>query len=110
MNRQEAAEFWQKHIEAFQGSGVSQQTYCLEKGLRIQTFRYRLGRKRKSESESTKEHGKQSRWLPLAIMDESCGVRPGGVRIRIGRVTVEADPGFDAPHLSDVLRAVGAVC
>lgn len=109
MNRREPREIWEKRIEAFRASGMTQRAYCESNGVKIKAFHYHLMRDRKLRGGASGSNGGASGWMPLIIDDMSCP-RPGGIRIRIGRVTVEADPGFDAIHLSEVLRAVGSMC
>jgi hypothetical protein len=109
MDRQPVKESLQRYLEAYKESTKSQRAYCEESDLNLRRFQYYLRKSRKVEGGKSHSQEKQRGWLPFAIVDE-LGGSPGGIRIKVGRVTVEADPGFDAPHLSAVLRALGAVC
>jgi hypothetical protein len=109
---QETTEFWEKHLETYRKSRMSQMAYCRKHGLKIRAFTYRLARmqKQKSAPPAIKKLERVNGWLPLAVTGESSGISYGGVKILIGKITVKAERGFDAPHLADVLRAVGAAC
>jgi hypothetical protein len=50
MKRREGIEFWERHLEGWRASGLTQEAYCREQGLSFTTFarwRNRINRQRK---------------------------------------------------------------
>ena len=104
---QEITEYWRGQVQAYERSGVSRKKYCERKQIKIYQLDYwrrKLRRARAAEAASTTE------WIPLQIQDERVGERAAGIWLRIGRVAIEVEPGFDRELLAEVLRVVGSTC
>jgi hypothetical protein len=110
MSKQKRKKFWQKHIEAFHASGMSQRAYCLTNSLSHRSLQYHLSKRRRKEAGNHHSLEKRGGWLPMAIVDEPERINPGGIRLQINRIIIEVERGFDSAHLAHVLRAVGAAC
>jgi len=108
VSRQKPKEFWEKHIEAFRETKLSQTAYCKTNKLRYKSFQYHLRKKREKEKQNNPE--KSSEWLPMTIIDEPASNSPGGIRLHFNKIIIEAEKGFDSTHLANLLRTVGAVC
>lgn len=90
---------------------MSQKAYCVEKGLRPRSLQYHLRKSREAGLENSKSLEKFSGWLPMTIVDEPLkSSSSGGIRLRISKISIEADQGFNPANLVQVLRTIGAVC
>lgn len=110
MSRVKPKEFWEKHVQAFHKSRMSQSEYCRAKGLKHRSLQYHLSKKQITEPRNSHSLVKNSGWLPMAIIDEPTGGNSGGIRIQISRITIEAERSCDGAHLTNVLRAAGVMC
>ena len=96
MSKRQGQAYWQKHLDAWQQSDLTQEAYCTSHGLSIKSF-YRWRRKRKESIAAGK---------PLTLVPDSVGVSvardvvrlhsPGGWRIEL--------PSAGAAWLTDLLR------
>ena len=96
MSKRQGQAYWQKHLDAWHRSELTQQAYCVSHGLGIKSF-YRWRRKEKEAIAAGK---------PLTLVPVSVGalaaqdvVRlhgPGGCRIEL--------PATGAVWLTDLLR------
>lgn len=83
-------QFWQQHITAWQHSGLSQNAYCRQEGLRPSSFRYWL----------RKDSGCDTSAGPAVVALSAAqqqGVAPaawtqGGIRLHRGPYTLEIEP------------------
>ena len=86
-------DFWQKHLDAWQRSGLTQVAYCLEHGGSVKTF----NRWRGKELAAGKSPA-------LTLVPVSVGVAPGTVQLHSpGGWRIEL-PGNNIDWLSAVLR------
>jgi hypothetical protein len=107
---QENKEFWEKHLKAFQNSGMSQRVYCRAHNLKHRSLQYHLHKNGLTGNVKTCGPARQNEWIPVTVVDEPAPRTTGGVRIQISRITIEADRRFDDARLANLLRAVEAVC
>jgi len=111
MGRVKPKAFWDRHVQEYKKSGMSQQAYCFEKGLKPRSLQYHLRKSRNVGLEKSKSLEKFNGWLPMTIVDEpSKPSSPGGVRLQISKITIETDQGFNPANLAQVLRAIGVIC
>jgi hypothetical protein len=109
--KQRSAKWWEKHIEAFRASGMTQREYCQLNSMKPRALQYHLTQMRRKESNISHSLEKRSEWVPVSVVDsEPERISPGGVRLQINRIIIEAERGFDSAHLTSILRTVGAIC
>jgi hypothetical protein len=94
--------FWQQHLEGWRTSGLTQEEYCRQHGLKFTTlarYRNRINRERKAS------------FVPVSIKAETAQERlPGAVEIRLhnGRVLALAGA-FDETQLGQLIRLLEAL-
>jgi len=96
------ASFWRQHLDGWRTSGLTQQEYCRQHGLKFSTlarYRNRINRERKAPVQS---------FIPIAIKAESEGLNKGvfdpiEIRLRNGRCLAVADA-FDEAKLGRLVR------
>ena len=101
-------QFWQTHIAAWQGSGMSQRLYCKQHDLAVQTFGYwyrKLGR----QSEN------KPRFYPIALSSAapSAPVQQASADLELNvcgsRFSVKVGRDFDAETLSKLILSLEAM-
>ena len=105
----EDQEFWSNHAAAFQRSGLTRERYCRQHNLKIYSLDY-WRKKLKSSSTAVVSNDSTNRWVTLQVADPPSVGPEAGIRMRIGRLAIEVDRGFDHEVLADVLRVAGSVC
>ena len=107
-SNRKTAKFWRQHVQAFTDSRKTRVAYCREN--RIKT--HRLDYWRRKQKESTAEENQVSRkdWIPLQIHEDQAIGKGTGIRLHIGRLTIEVEPGFNPELLTEVIRIVGTAC
>ena len=99
MAKRHGAEFWQKHLDAWHQSDLTQKAYCANHGLGEKAF-YRWHRKEKEVLAATKASlTLVPARLGPPVSEASCVVRlhsPGGWRIEL--------PTTNASWLADLLK------
>ena len=103
----ETIQYWQRHVEAFNSSGMTREAYS--KKNRIKVYQLDYWRKKISRISKTRKSGSLNQWLPLQISDEPID-NNSHIELWIGKVRVAIKPGFDSKLLAEFLRAVGVVC
>ena len=98
--------FWERHVESWRLSNLSQAQYCRRHGLSPQSFSYW---KNRIELSSPMSHALVE--LPLCSFSEKTTPESSaGITIRVGECyRVEISRGFDADALERVLRVVGCL-
>lgn len=103
----EKQELWSNRIEAFLASGQSRRTWCQEHGLPEHQLGYWLRKLQSSKSShpvsSTSE---RNRWISVETMIPT----NTGVSMRLGKVVLELECGFDPKVLADVVMTLMTVC
>ncbi len=97
----EKQKLWDERIEVFLASGLSQAAWCREQGLPAHQLSYWLRKSKNSISAAA-----NNRWV--SVPNTTAG--KSGVSLRIGKIALEIEPGFDAGVLSDVIRSVVDLC
>jgi hypothetical protein len=105
----ENQEFWWNHVAAVQKSGLSRRKYCEQNNLKISSLDY-WRNKIKSSSTPVVRPDSENRWLTLQVADQPIAGTGIGIRLRIGRLAIDVEPGFDHKLLADVLRVAGSAC
>jgi hypothetical protein len=110
MKRREGIEFWKRHLEAWRGSGLTQEAYCRERALSFTTFarwRNRINRTHKSSV------GTGTAFVPVTLkpappvvvptgqQQGASASRAGHIEIRLANArTIEVRDGVDELQLS----------
>jgi hypothetical protein len=103
----ETIQYWQRHVEAFNSSGLTREAYS--KKNRIRVYRLDYWRRKMSRTSNTGKSESRNQWLPLQISDEPID-NNSHIELWIGKVRVEIKRGFDSKLLMEFLRAVGVAC
>jgi hypothetical protein len=108
VSRAERRELWRARIKAFKESGMSRAAWCAAEGIKKGQLQYWLhALEPKASSTTTGPSG----WLPVAIADPDSSADPGGgLLIRVGKIAIEVQPGFDRALLADVVRTLAVLC
>lgn len=108
MSKEELRALWLERIEAFKSSGQTQAAFCRENGLNIKQMGYWLRKYRSKEQNSN--CGSNSSWLALDVQNSLNEAHGNAINVRVGKVVVEVNPGFDQRHLMDILKVLQALC
>jgi hypothetical protein len=103
----ETNQYWQRHIEAFNSSGLTREAYSKKNRIRVYQLDY--WRRKTSRTNRTQKSDSRNQWLPLQISDEPID-NNSHIQLWIGKIRVEIKRGFDSKLLAEFLRSVGAVC
>ena len=103
----ERREYWKNQVAEFLKSGLDRKTYCQQKNIKIHQLDYWRA-KLKVRPPALKKLDASPQWVTLQVADKFAG--SSGIRLWIGRLAIEVDPGFSREALADVLRVAGSVC
>jgi hypothetical protein len=103
----ETTQYWQRHVEAFNSSGLTREAYSKKNRIRVYQLDY--WRRKASRTNKTRKSESRNQWVPLQISDEPID-NNSHIEFRIGRIRVEIKRGFDSKLLAEFLRSVGDVC
>jgi len=97
-------EEWRQKIAAYQASGQSVTDWCATQGIGKKMFYY-WTKKLRQQSEGNSS-ASTSEWLPVMLSDR----QPCHLFVRLGKATIEIQPGFNTDLLAEVVRALTTVC
>ena len=103
----ETIQYWQRHVEAFNSSGLTREAYSKKNRIRVYQLDY--WRRKISRANKTRKSESRNQWLPLQISDEPID-NNSNIELWIGKIRVEIKRGFDSKLLAEILRSVGVVC
>lgn len=110
MTHAERRAFWRERVAAFHESGLSVAAWCREHDVRVAQMR-RWIKRIAEESAPGPAKANGSRWLAIGIEPIAAPKAGNGtITLRIGEVTVDVRPGFDAELLTRVVRVLKATC
>lgn len=94
--------FWEKHIQCWQKSSLTQVDYCRQNNLKIKSFRYWKRR--------LNELAEEIRFVPVRL-DLPDAEKPGTpLKVAVnGRYCIEVPDGFSSATLKQVLNVLEAV-
>ncbi len=101
----EVQDYWKNQVTNFLKSGLDRKSYCEQNNLKAHSLDYwraKLHPKARARKKKT-----SAKWVTLQVTDPPAG--NAGVRVRIGRYTIEVDSGFNHEALAEVLK-VAAGC
>ena len=104
----ELQEYCKRHLAEFLNSGLDRKTYCQQNNLKPHCLDYWRAKLRERPAVLKKADG-PPQWVTLQVADRVAAGNTG-IRLRVGRMEVEVDSGFDRETLADVLRIAGSVC
>jgi len=93
----EEQEYWRRHVEGYESSGQTRESYSTSQGIKIYQLDYwRWKFKRQSAVSPTVEN-----WIPVRIIEEE-----NTLDLNVGKVRITVKPGFNHELLSEVLRVL----
>ena len=97
-------EEWRKRLDGFVPGETSIRQWCRQRG--ISEFQFHYWRRRLSAGSPARPHS--AGWLAVQVREDtpSPTTTSGGVRVRVGSVSIELDPGFDPAMLRAVVGAL----
>jgi hypothetical protein len=107
MTRAELQKEWETLIAEYRASGQSAKEWCAANDVKPERLWYWL------RSQKTKENGpfmKSTRWLPVAVSEQSPMEQGNSLLIRVGVACIEVKPGFDPALLSEIVRVLATSC
>lgn len=101
-------EEWQKKIELQKKSGKNQAEWCRENKISVKSFGYwsRKLRNQSDENQSSESKSVEINWIPVNIETP----KNPKLNIKIGSAVIEIEKGFDGDLLSEVVKALAAIC
>jgi hypothetical protein len=103
----ETIQYWQRHVEAFNSSGLTRGAYSKKNRIRVYQLDY--WRRKISRTNKTRKRESRNQWLPLQISDEPIDSN-SHIELWIGKIRVEIKRGFDSKLLVELIRTVGTEC
>jgi hypothetical protein len=94
----ERRDHWHGVVEQWRQSGLKRAAFCRERGVTVWQLRYWH---RRLAGEDLSGSG---------VFARVRSVGGSGVRLRLGGLELELEPGFDEGTLKRLLRALGAAC
>ncbi len=103
---------WRQMVVEWRGGTQSARAFALARGVPETAFRYWVrkmgGRRGPSRPEPASVEKSETRAPVLArVVRATPAPKPSRVMVMIGRAMIAVEPGFDAAHLRDVVRALG---
>lgn len=95
---------WEKLIKEFKASGKSQAQWCREKNLKVKAFNYQY-RKHKKLIQNNPSNN-QINWLPVKL-EQSMLTK---LCVRVGKVVIEIENGYDEKLFQSVVKSLEAIC
>ena len=97
--REELRQRWAGLVAEFRASGLGPAQWCRQNGHNVRHLHYWLAKFRMADASTTAT----ATWLPIPVESDRAAESPGAlVLVRVGRVAIEVQAGFDP----DLLRAV----
>ena len=97
---QDRREYWRGVVEEWRASGVSKAAFCRERGIATWKFHYWHARLT-TEPAAGKSNGAAEMFARVHATGGS------GLRLRLGGLELEIEPGFDETTLLRLLRVLG---
>ena len=103
------ASFWNKHVDGWLSSGLSQSQYCRNNGLKTNTFNKHKVRKAGQSEKKTTIKNLEIVALPLSVssLSRNYSSNDSGISISLGnRATINISSDFDSRCLFPILKMV----
>lgn len=98
---EETVEFWRGHVEGYAASGQTREGYCTTHGIKLCRLIYWRNKFKQLHIEKATE---RSGWIPVKISEEE----PCGIELKVGKVRIAVNAGFNPTLLREVLRVLTA--
>ena len=98
---EETVEFWRGHVEGYAASGQTREGYCTTHGIKLYRLIYWRKKFNRPHIEKTAE---RSDWIPIKISEEE----PCGIELKVGKIQIAVNVGFNPTLLREVLRVLTA--
>jgi hypothetical protein len=103
--RAEQWQEWETRVAAYRSSGQSVREWCAANGVKPERLWYWLRWQKAGPATPPLT------WLPVAVDGPvPRGQSDTGLLVRVGRASIEVNPGFDPEMLSTVVRVLSTVC
>lgn len=102
MRKTEQSKEWETKIADFQSSGQTMSAWCATNNLKVHQLKYWLGKQRNQNQPTTKT----AQWLSLEIKDPVIERKELPLLVKVGSITIEVHPGFNAKLLLDVVKTL----
>jgi hypothetical protein len=89
-------------------SGLSRRAFCKQNSLNVHSLDYWSTKLKRSQAASRQRPRTEKRWVTLQVADQPASGT--GIRLRIGRLTIELDPGFNRNLLTEVIKIAASAC
>ena len=106
MIKENSLKTWEEKINQFKQSGQNQTVWCKEKGINLRTFNKWYNKFKNQAPANQAAQGVQN-WIPLEIVEKTSNLP---LNIKVGKVVIEVNEGFNPKLLSDVVKVLGATC
>ena len=103
---------WPEHVRAWRKSGETGRAYCAKRGLNLHTLwswsaRMQDEKRAMTTASKVSTEVRMARVVPAPRVEVAALVDDGtGVALRVGRVHIEVERGFDGETLSRVLSVL----
>lgn len=96
---------WASRIEEYRSSDLTAVKWCEEKGYKLSRLRYWIHKfnKEKNTSESSK-------WASVEVSKHVVTEVVSPIRVTIGEVAIEVEPGFDSKTFEAVVKILSTKC
>lgn len=94
---------WEAQVNEFKRSKKTQATWCKENSIHPRKFSYWY---LKFKNEISPKESPSINWLPVSLEK----LKSSTLKIKIGCAVIEVTHDFDGKLLSDVVKALGAIC
>jgi len=107
MTQAERQKEWENRIAQYRDSGKSVKEWCVANNVKADRLWYWL-RKYKTNKDAPLVQPNQ--WMPVELSEHSPMEQNNSLTIRVGKAQIEVKGGFDPALLSQVVRALVALC
>ena len=108
MTKAERQALWETRIAEYKKSGQSVKEWCSShEDVNPKQLWYWL---RKYKNQDVVSPGNSNRWLPVKITEQASIEQGHALLVNVGPVSIEVKPGFDPALLSQVVKALVALC
>lgn len=105
-SNEELRKEWERRIEVFRSSGLTQTNWCKVNDISIHQFKYWFKKINDNQSSQSKE----TKWISMSVEDESPNNLTDTIQIKIGQATIEVKPNFNPRLLANVVKVLKTEC
>lgn len=105
MTLAEKRQRWASRVAAFKASNQSASAWCAAQDVNVSQLYYWINKFKSKDEPAAADPPAQ--WLEVGEADEHR--QTGVLHIKMGKATIEVNPGFNASLLSDVIRTLSVL-